>query len=131
MKPLLNLLPLLLLTLGLGAAEPPVAVYDDKGATGKGIPCVTEIAGRTADINLTRLMGADIAAGGLKGYDLVVFTGGSGIPAPAHLDGADISPLLRDPKAEWKLPAVTTWMKGNHAVRSQDRRYMRYDFSLP
>lgn len=81
MKPLLNLLPLLLLALGLGAAELPiikVAVYDDKGVTGKGIPCVTDIAGRTADIKLTRLKGADIAAGGLKGYDLVVFTGGSG-----------------------------------------------------
>jgi arylsulfatase A-like enzyme len=50
----------------------------------------------------------------------------AGIPAPAHLEGADISPLLRDPKAEWKLPAVTTWMKGNHAIRSQDWRYIRY-----
>ncbi len=88
MKPLLNLLLLLLLALGLGAAESPiikVAVYDDKGATGKGIPCVTDIAGRTADIKLTRLKGADIAAGGLKGYDLVVFTGGSGSAEAAGL----------------------------------------------
>ena len=50
----------------------------------------------------------------------------AGIPAPAHLEGADITALLRDPKAEWKLPAVTTWMKGNHAVRSEDWRYIRY-----
>lgn len=50
----------------------------------------------------------------------------AGIPAPKHLEGADISPLLRDPKAEWKLPAVTTWMKGNHAVRAEDWRYIRY-----
>jgi arylsulfatase A-like enzyme len=50
----------------------------------------------------------------------------AGIPAPAHLEGADITSLLRDPKAEWKLPAVTTWMKGNHAVRSEDWRYIRY-----
>jgi len=74
--------------LGLGAAELPiikVAVYDDKGATGKGIPCVTDIAGKTADIKLTRLKGADIAAGGLKGYDLVVFTGGSGSAEAAGL----------------------------------------------
>ena len=71
----------LLLTLGLVAAENSVikvAVYDDVGATGKGIPCVTEIMGKTSDIKLTRLKGADIAAGGLKGYDLVMFTGGSG-----------------------------------------------------
>lgn len=74
--------------LGLGAAELPiikVAVYDDKGATGKGIPCVTEIMSKTADIKLTRLKGADIAAGGLKGYDLVVFTGGSGSAEAAGL----------------------------------------------
>lgn len=77
-----------LLILGLQAADVPVikvAVYDDKGATGKGIPCVTDIAGKTADIKLTRLKGADIAAGGLKGYDLVVFTGGSGSAEAAGL----------------------------------------------
>ncbi|MFM7743331.1 MAG: BPL-N domain-containing protein [Verrucomicrobiota bacterium] len=70
-----------LLILGLQAADVPVikvAVYDDKGATGKGIPCVTDIAGKTTDIKLTRLKGAEIASGGLKGYDLVMFTGGSG-----------------------------------------------------
>jgi glutamine amidotransferase-like uncharacterized protein len=74
-------LAFLLLTLGLVAAEKPVikvAVYDDKGATGKGIPCVEVIAGKTSDIKLTKLKGADIAAGALKGYDLVMFTGGSG-----------------------------------------------------
>lgn len=78
-----TVISLLLLTVarGLVAAEIPVikvAVYDDKGATGKGIPCVTEIMGKTADIKLTKFKGADIAAGGLKGYDLVMFTGGSG-----------------------------------------------------
>jgi glutamine amidotransferase-like uncharacterized protein len=70
-----------LFALGLAAAENPVikvAVYDDKGATGKGIPCVAEIAGKTADLKITRMKGAEIAAGGLKGYDLVMFTGGSG-----------------------------------------------------
>ena len=70
-----------LLTLGLVAAEVPVikvAVYDDKGATGKGIPSVVQIAGKTGDIKVTKLKGADIAAGGLNGYDLVMFTGGSG-----------------------------------------------------
>ena len=40
MKHMRTTLTILLLTLGLGAAELPVikvAVYDDKGATGKGI----------------------------------------------------------------------------------------------
>jgi putative intracellular protease/amidase len=70
-----------LFALGLAAAENPVikvAVYDDKGATGQGIPCVAEIAGKTADLKIERMKGAEIAAGGLKGYDLVMFTGGSG-----------------------------------------------------
>ena len=74
-------LSIFLLTLGLLAADKPVikvALYDDVGATGKGIPCVTEIMGKTSDIKLTRLKGADIATGALEGYDLVMFTGGSG-----------------------------------------------------
>jgi glutamine amidotransferase-like uncharacterized protein len=81
-------LAFLLLTLGLVAAEKPVikvAVYDDKGATGKGIPSVEAILGQTADIKVTRLKGADIAAGALKGYDLVMFTGGSGSAEAAGL----------------------------------------------
>ena len=81
MKLMRNPLSILLFTLGLVAAENPVikvAVYDDVGATGKGIPCVEVIAGKASDIKLTKLKGADIAAGGLKGYDLVMFTGGSG-----------------------------------------------------
>jgi glutamine amidotransferase-like uncharacterized protein len=76
-----NIIGIFLLTLGLLAAEKPVikvALYDDVGATGKGIPCVTEIMGKTSDIKLTKLKGADIATGALKGYDLVMFTGGSG-----------------------------------------------------
>jgi glutamine amidotransferase-like uncharacterized protein len=78
----------LLLTLGLGAAELPVikvAVYDDKGSTGKGVPSVEAILGKAADIKVTRLKGADIANGGLQGYDLVMFTGGSGSAEAAGL----------------------------------------------
>lgn len=76
-----NIFGLILLSVCLGAADNAiikVAVYDDVGATGKGIPCVEVIAGKTSDIKLTKLKGADIAAGRLKGYDLVMFTGGSG-----------------------------------------------------
>ena len=67
------------LAVGLFAAESPpikVALYDDKGATGKGIPAVEAIFGQVPDIRLTHLKGADIAAGGLRGHDLVMFTGG-------------------------------------------------------
>ena len=70
------------------AAEPQVikvALYDDKGATGKGIPSVEAIFSKTPDIKLTRFKGADFTSlDGLKGYDLVMFTGGSG---SAEADG--------------------------------------------
>ncbi|NBR42574.1 MAG: hypothetical protein EBU04_06855 [Verrucomicrobia bacterium] len=62
-----------------------VALYDDKGATGKGIPSVEAIFSKTPDIKLARFKGTDFAApDGLKGYDLVMFTGGSG---SAEADG--------------------------------------------
>lgn len=64
-----------------GAAEAGpirVALYDDAGAFGKGVPRVTELLGKTADAKVTIVKGADIAGGVLKDHDVVVFTGGSG-----------------------------------------------------
>jgi hypothetical protein len=55
-----------------------VALFDDKGATGKGVPRVTEQLGKIADIKLTKVKGKDIADGCLKDYDVVIFSGGSG-----------------------------------------------------
>ena len=34
--------------------------------------------------------------------------------------------LLADPTAPWERPSLTTHGRGNHAVRSQDWRYIRY-----
>lgn len=50
----------------------------------------------------------------------------AGLPAPGHLEGTSIVPLLRDPAAAWSLPAITTHGRGNHAVRTEDWRYIRY-----
>jgi glutamine amidotransferase-like uncharacterized protein len=72
---------LLLLAANALAADPQpirVALYDDAGAAGKGVPRVTELLGRTTDIKVTKVKGADIAGGVLKDFDVVVFTGGSG-----------------------------------------------------
>ncbi|MBI3880985.1 MAG: biofilm PGA synthesis protein PgaB [Verrucomicrobia bacterium] len=55
-----------------------VALFDDAGAFGKGVPRVTEQLGKTTDIKLTVVKGPDIAAGVLKDFDVVMFTGGSG-----------------------------------------------------
>lgn len=51
----------------------------------------------------------------------------AGLPRPAHIEGLSIRPLLADPKAAWTTPAVTTYKFGNHAVRSERWRYIRYE----
>jgi arylsulfatase A-like enzyme len=48
------------------------------------------------------------------------------IPTPKHVEGAVIAPLLRDPKAAWDRPAVTTFHRNNHAIRTERWRYIRY-----
>ena len=35
-------------------------------------------------------------------------------------------PLLKNPQAEWARPAITTHGRGNHAIRSERYRYIRY-----
>lgn len=49
-----------------------------------------------------------------------------GIATPKHVEGTSIRKLLADPKAAWDQPAMTTFMFKNHAVRSEDWRYIRY-----
>lgn len=49
-----------------------------------------------------------------------------GIDKPKHVEGEDIKPLLADPKAAWDKPAVTTFHRNNHAIRTQRWRYIRY-----
>ncbi|MEX2142122.1 MAG: sulfatase [Pirellulales bacterium] len=50
----------------------------------------------------------------------------AGVSPPAHLEGRDITPLLKDPTAPWDVPAMTTHGRGNHSVRSERWRYIRY-----
>ncbi len=45
----------------------------------------------------------------------------------AELDGVSFSPQLRDPDRPREQPAVTTWGRGNHAVRTADWRYIRFN----
>ncbi len=49
-----------------------------------------------------------------------------GIAKPAHLEGESIRDLLERPDADWKTPALTTYRFQNHAVRTEDWRYIRY-----
>jgi len=49
-----------------------------------------------------------------------------GIPTPAHVKGPSLRPLLANPTADWSHAAVTTHMFQNHAVRTENWRYIRY-----
>ncbi|HYO83828.1 MAG TPA: sulfatase [Bryobacteraceae bacterium] len=48
------------------------------------------------------------------------------LPAREGLDGVSITRLLKDPNDAWDRPAVTTYERGNHSVRSERWRYIRY-----
>ena len=49
-----------------------------------------------------------------------------GLPLPDGIDGRSLVPLLKDPGAPWDRPALTTSGYGNHALRSERWRYIRY-----
>jgi len=61
-----------------GSNHVAVAVYVGGGATGKGVPRVLSILGAARNVTAARMTPAEIQAGALKQYDVVVFTGGSG-----------------------------------------------------
>jgi arylsulfatase A-like enzyme len=50
----------------------------------------------------------------------------TGVQKPSHVEGLDITPLLKNPTAPWDTPAITTWLNNNHSARSQQWRYIRY-----
>jgi choline-sulfatase len=47
-------------------------------------------------------------------------------PARADLEGRSLAPLLKDANAPWQWPAITTHNQGNHAIRTDGWRYIRY-----
>ena len=49
------------------------------------------------------------------------------LPARDGLDGQSIVPLLQNPKRKWNRPVLTTFGKGNYAVRTKRWRYIRYN----
>ncbi len=49
-----------------------------------------------------------------------------GLPENPYLEGRSLVPLLRNPDLEWPYPALTTYGQNNHAVRSEQFRYIRY-----
>lgn len=50
----------------------------------------------------------------------------AGLPARPDLEGHSLAPLCRDAKAPRPWPAISTHNQGNHAVRTERWRYIRY-----
>ena len=50
----------------------------------------------------------------------------AGVAVPKHAEGVSIKTLLANPAARWSHPALTTHLKNNHAVCTDEWRYIRY-----
>ncbi len=50
----------------------------------------------------------------------------AGLPPKPDNEGQSLVPLLKDPSAKRERPPVMTWQRGNHAVRTERWRYIRY-----
>jgi arylsulfatase A-like enzyme len=48
------------------------------------------------------------------------------LPDREGLEGRSLVPLMANPDRDWHFPAITTRGIGNHAVRSERWRYIRY-----
>ncbi len=53
-------------------------------------------------------------------------TDACGLPTPKGIEGASFFPLLKNPDAKWDRPAIMTYGPNNHAVRTDEWRYIRY-----
>jgi len=43
-----------------------------------------------------------------------------------ELEGRSLLPLLKNPRASWDRPALTTHGRNNHSLRTERWRYIRY-----
>jgi arylsulfatase A-like enzyme len=50
-----------------------------------------------------------------------------GLPEPKGLDGKSLVPLLNDPGKQWERPALTTYGYKNHAIRTEQWRFIQYN----
>lgn len=48
------------------------------------------------------------------------------IAIPKHVEGPSLRALLADPASAWQRPALTTFHRDNHSLRSEQWRYIRY-----
>lgn len=50
----------------------------------------------------------------------------AGVPTPKYAEGVSIIPLLKNPSAKWKQPGISTFLQNNHAICTDEWRYIRY-----
>lgn len=50
----------------------------------------------------------------------------TGLPADASQEGQSLVPLMNDPEQTWDHPAITSFGKGNFAIRSTRYRFIQY-----
>jgi len=50
----------------------------------------------------------------------------AGLKAPPYVDGESLGGLMNDQETLLAYPAITTWGRGNYAVREGDWRYIQY-----
>ena len=49
-----------------------------------------------------------------------------GLPEKDTNEGRSIVPILNEPNVDWPYPSITTMGYGNHAIRSEEWRYIQY-----
>lgn len=49
-----------------------------------------------------------------------------GLTPKDKLEGHSLLPLLKNPLASWKWPAISTYCRNNHSIRTERWRYTRY-----
>ena len=50
-----------------------------------------------------------------------------GLPARKSNQGESLVPLLKNPSATWRFATLTTYARGNHTLRSERYRYLRFE----
>lgn len=50
-----------------------------------------------------------------------------GLAPNLNLEAKSIYPLLKNPALKWTAPAITTWGRGSHGIRSGKFHYIRYN----
>ena len=50
-----------------------------------------------------------------------------GLPAKKSNQGDSLVPLLKNPSANWRFSTLSTYARGNHTLRSERYRYLRFE----